>query len=106
MAEPELRLAVTIRDDSPRVIAVRDSIVAHLSAQSGIQLSVFGTPDQIDLGQQQVDLVLVLGGDGTILRTCRKLGSRQLPIIGINLGTLGFLADLSPDEFQSRFPEI
>lgn len=106
MAEPGLRLAVTIRDDSPRVIAVRDAIVDHLAAQPGVRLSVFGTPDQMKIGRRQVDLVLVLGGDGTILRTCRKLGSRQLPIIGINLGTLGFLADLSPDEFQSRFPEI
>lgn len=106
MAEPGLRLAVTIRDDSPRVLAVRDAIVELLAAQPGVRLSVFGTPDQMKIGRRQVDLVLVLGGDGTILRTCRKLGSRQLPIIGINLGTLGFLADLSPDEFQSRFPEI
>ncbi len=106
MAEPGLRLAVTIRDDSPRVIAVRDAIVDHLACQPGVRVSVFGTPDQMKIGRRQVDLVMVLGGDGTILRTCRKLGSRQLPIVGINLGTLGFLADLSPDEFQSRFPEI
>lgn len=106
MAETGLRLAVTIRDDSPRVLAVRDAIVDFLMAQPGVRLSVFGTPDQMKIGRRQVDLVLVLGGDGTILRTCRRLGSRQLPIIGINLGTLGFLADLSPDEFQSRFPEI
>lgn len=106
MAESGLRLAVTIRDDSPRVAAVRDALVNFLSAQPGVRLSVFGTPDQMKIGRRQVDLVLVLGGDGTILRTCRKLGSRQLPIIGINMGTLGFLADLSPDEFQSRFPDI
>lgn len=106
MAETGLRLAVTIRDDSPRVAAVRDALVNFLSTQPGVRLSVFGTPDQMKIGRRQVDLVLVLGGDGTILRTCRKLGSRQLPIIGINMGTLGFLADLSPDEFQSRFPDI
>ena len=106
MADTGLRLAVTIRDESPRVIGVRDSIVDFLSREPGVRVSVFGTPDQMKIGRRQVDLVLVLGGDGTILRTCRQLGSRQLPIMGINLGKLGFLADLSPDEFQSRFQEI
>jgi len=106
MAETGLRLAVTIRDDSPRVISARDTLVRFLSRESGVRLNVFGTPDQLKIGRRQVDLVLVLGGDGTILRTCRQLGSRQLPIMGINLGKLGFLADLSPGEFQSRFSEI
>lgn len=106
MAEHGLRLAVTIRDESDRVIAARDSLVQFLSGEPGVRLAVFGTPDQIRIGRRQIDLVLVLGGDGTILRTCRQLGSRQLPIMGINLGRLGFLADLSPDEFQRRFQEI
>ncbi|MBS0205706.1 MAG: NAD(+)/NADH kinase [Planctomycetes bacterium] len=106
MAEHGLRLAVTIRDESDRVIAARDSLADFLSRESGVRVSQFGTPDQIRIGRRQIDLVLVLGGDGTILRTCRQLGSRQLPIMGINLGRLGFLADLSPDEFQRRFHEI
>lgn len=106
MAESALRLAVTIRDESPRVLAVRDHIVKFLEDEPGVRLSVFGTPDQMKIGRRQIDLVLVLGGDGTILRTCRQLGSRQLPIMGINLGRLGFLADLSPDEFRHRFAEI
>ena len=106
MADPGLRLAVTIRDDSPRMIEARDALVQFLSRQPGVKVALFGTPDQIRIGRRQIDLVLVLGGDGTILRTCRQLGSRQLPLMGINLGRLGFLADLSPDEFQSRFNEI
>ncbi|HET6426593.1 MAG TPA: NAD(+)/NADH kinase, partial [Planctomycetaceae bacterium] len=42
----------------------------------------------------------------TILRTCRKLGQRQRPILGVNLGRLGFLAELSPLEFQQHLPQI
>ena len=106
MADQILRLAVTIRDESPRVMDACNSLVEFLSRESGVRLSLLGTPDQIKVGRRQIDLVLVLGGDGTILRTCRQLGARQLPIMGINLGRLGFLADLSPDEFQSRFQEI
>ena len=106
MADNVLRLAVTIRDESPRVMGECHALVEFLSRESGVRLTMLGTPDQIKIGRRQIDLVLVLGGDGTILRTCRQLGSRQLPIMGINLGRLGFLADLSPDEFQARFHEI
>lgn len=106
MADNALRLAVTIRDESARVLEVRDQLVDFLTLQAGVRVTVFGTPDQIKVGRKHFDLMLVLGGDGTILRTCRQFGSRQFPIMGINLGTLGFLADLSPDEFQTRFPEI
>ncbi len=49
------------------------------------------------------DLVVVLGGDGTILRACRKLGRRQLPIVGVNYGRLGFLADWLPEDFEKNF---
>jgi len=106
MADNQLSLAVTIRDESERVLAFRDSLVRFLSHQRGVRLTVFGMPDQLVVGDPPFDLVLVLGGDGTILRTCRQLGDHQLPIMGINLGRLGFLADLSPDEFQERFEEI
>lgn len=60
----------------------------------------------LDLASVDVDFVVVLGGDGTILRSARQLGLTQRPIIGVNLGKLGFLADLSPDDFLELFPSI
>jgi NAD+ kinase len=53
-----------------------------------------------------VDLVIVLGGDGSILRTASWMGHRQVPVLGINLGRLGFLADYQPDEVQTTLDEI
>jgi NAD+ kinase len=44
------------------------------------------------------DLALVLGGDGTILRAAHQMGYHQVPTLGINLGKLGFLADINHDE--------
>ncbi len=106
MSDQALRLIMTIRDDTPRVAQICAELSSFLSHQPGVKLTVVGTPDKLKLGRRQVDLVLVLGGDGTILRTCRQLGAKQLPIMGVNLGRLGFLADLSPEEFQHRFGEI
>lgn len=44
--------------------------------------------------------VLSLGGDGTLLRTAAAVGRRQLPIVGVNMGRLGFLADIGPDDVE------
>lgn len=52
------------------------------------------------------DLVIVLGGDGSILRTARWLGYRQVPVLGVNLGRLGFLADVSSDEVEKAFADL
>jgi len=52
------------------------------------------------------DLALVLGGDGAILRAARQMAYRQVPVLGVNLGRLGFLADLDPDEFRTCFPHV
>lgn len=52
------------------------------------------------------DLVVVLGGDGAMLRTCRQMGHAQRPMIGVNFGRLGFLADLSADEFTMLLPAL
>jgi len=53
-----------------------------------------------------VDFAIVLGGDGSILRAARQMGQRQVPVLGVNLGTLGFLADLLPDQMPIVFPKV
>jgi len=103
---PPLRLALTSRIDGDGIDEIRQSIIDVLHKQPGVKLTVFGSPEELKLGRRQVDLVIVLGGDGTILRTCRQLGSHQRPILGLNFGRLGFLADLSPAEFHEKFPRI
>ena len=52
------------------------------------------------------DLVVVLGGDGTILRTARWMGYEQVPVLGVNLGTLGFLADFAISEAEAALADI
>lgn len=53
---------------------------------------------QDDLSQSDADVAIVFGGDGSILRAAKQMGNRQIPVLGVNLGKLGFLADVHPDE--------
>ncbi len=52
------------------------------------------------------DLVLSVGGDGTILRSAQAVVPRMIPIIGINLGRLGFMTELSADEASDKLPAL
>ncbi|NUQ63320.1 MAG: NAD(+)/NADH kinase [Pirellulales bacterium] len=56
---------------------------------------------EADLSQVDADFAIVFGGDGSILRAAHQMGYRQLPVIAVNLGKLGFLADLSPEDLVS-----
>jgi len=52
------------------------------------------------------DLVLSVGGDGTILRAARAVAPLSVPIVGVNLGKLGFLTELTADEVRDRLPAL
>ena len=52
------------------------------------------------------DIVITLGGDGTMLNAARSLADKDVPLIGINIGRLGFLADVSPDEIDTVLDDI
>lgn len=52
------------------------------------------------------DIIISLGGDGTILRTAKMVGESGKPILGINLGKLGFLAELNFDEVRNSIDEL
>jgi len=55
---------------------------------------------------QQADLAIVVGGDGTFLSVVRALANYDVPILGVNLGRLGFLVDISPVEMIDRIDKI
>ncbi len=53
-----------------------------------------------------IDMALSIGGDGTLLGVCRRFAGQSVPVCGINLGHLGFLADIEPTELESRLAKI
>jgi NAD+ kinase len=52
------------------------------------------------------DLIVVVGGDGTLLHAARMMAGYKVPLLGINLGRLGFLVDISPDHIESALDAI
>ncbi|MEZ0574560.1 NAD(+)/NADH kinase [Halodesulfovibrio aestuarii] len=54
----------------------------------------------------QCDLVLVLGGDGTLLSVARHLIGREIPLVGVNMGKVGFLAEIPSDAWEERLQAI
>jgi NAD+ kinase len=61
---------------------------------------------QHDFADGKEDLVVVIGGDGSILQSARQMGWRQRPVLGVNVGRLGFLAAVSPEQFIEAWPEV
>jgi len=53
-----------------------------------------------------IDLAIVVGGDGTLLKAGRLLSDKNIPVIGVNLGRLGFLVDISPDEIPEQLTQM
>ncbi len=55
---------------------------------------------------KNADIIISLGGDGTILATARTLDRAEIPILGINLGSLGFLTQLTPDNLEQALKQV
>ncbi len=105
MPLPPLKLIIIARDEVPRVQQAWDKLRPLLEAQEGIE--VVGVDyGKTDLNTLDAEVAVVLGGDGSILRACRQMGANQIPILGVNLGRLGFLADVSPQEFSQDLPKL
>ncbi len=55
---------------------------------------------------EDTDLVIVVGGDGSLLSAARTLARYETPVLGVNRGRLGFLTDISPDEIKLQVPAV
>lgn len=106
MANPPLRILVLARDDSAKIAAAREQVERLVEATPATEAVWSGAMEDLDFADVEADLAITLGGDGAILRAGCKMGHQQIPLLGINLGRLGFLADLTQAEFEACFERI
>jgi NAD+ kinase len=77
-----------------------------ISRRVGLKLAGVELASDSDLSGLAADLALVLGGDGTVLHTARRMGDNPIPVLGVNLGRLGFLAEFGPEEMIGRLGDL
>ncbi len=108
MAMPKT-IGVVAKRDSKEIAAAGKRICDIISRQG---LSV--VPEQAlaksgkipggkPLNQIRADLMVTLGGDGTVLKVARELGNRDIPILGVNMGQRGYLTEVDPEGFEKAF---
>jgi NAD+ kinase len=96
-----MRIAVVTNVEKPRVRPAVEELLPWLAKR--VEVTAVETDKPIDLVTVPADAILVLGGDGTLLSTVRRLGGRRIPVMGVNFGRLGFLASFTPEQFKDHF---
>ena len=85
-------------------IQISESFFAHLK-EHGFRVDEFQSYS-VDQGPKNVQMAWSIGGDGTFLETLSHVGAKEIPILGINTGRLGFLATLSPEEVPQALQHV
>jgi NAD+ kinase len=112
--EPIKTIAMVVRRDRPaKAMALAAQLCAWLLreglepiADTDVAAAIGATATAHESLAQRADLFVVLGGDGTLLGVAREIGELEKPILGINLGGLGFLTEVSTDEALSMLSRI
>lgn len=99
------------KPEAPRVIqrildffADKDArIIMPLEEARFFRRAGYGVPD---IENVPTDIALSIGGDGTLLGVCRRYSHHAVPVCGINIGTLGFMADIELDELEKKLQKI
>lgn len=116
MASHFKNIAIIANPDEPAALESVDSVVAHLTA-AGVTVNVsykLPTPaepaNHVEVSDadmaEMADLVIVVGGDGTVLYAARQAAPHGVPVLGINRGRLGFLADIRPDDITTALTAV
>ncbi|GAC1449834.1 MAG: NAD(+)/NADH kinase [Ktedonobacterales bacterium] len=99
------KVGIIYQERSHDAMMLGDTLSLRLREQGYVTWSAPAAREsEIDGELVETDLVLVLGGDGTILSVARLCAPLSVPLLGINFGRVGFLTELEPDEVDEKLP--
>ena len=101
-----MKLAVLGNGTKTEVREVAGRLAEAIGQYPGLVNGPLDLAPDSDLSGLEADIALVLGGDGTVLHTARRMMDNPTPVVGINVGRLGFLADLTPGQLLERLPDL
>ncbi len=87
------------------IAAYRDAM-ASAACELGYDCTVYEDAAQIQTDSNPPSFLVVIGGDGTLLRYARPASEREIPILGVNKGRIGFLSEILVDEFREALLRI
>lgn len=93
-------------DRRPLVLTQIERLRPVIEQYAEIVAEEFSFEDRMEFTHDEVDVAIVLGGDGSILRAAKFMGQHQIPVLGVNLGKLGFLADIQPEELAIALQSV
>ena len=99
------RVGVTLTEIAALLHRRQVRVMVETDAAAEMNSKGWQAVDRRAIGRQ-CDLAIVVGGDGTLLHAARSLVDHQVPLLGVNLGRLGFLVDVSPDELGRVLDDI
>jgi NAD+ kinase len=100
---PELLIIAHIKR-KPEIEPVLRKLLPWLKKQATVSAVI--RDDEADLSQVKADLIVVFGGDGTMLSVARRLKGNATPVLGVNMGQLGFLAEVPHFEVRKILPRV
>jgi NAD+ kinase len=98
---PIRTVGVVLRERSPEIQSALGRLTRWLEARSVDMVLVRPAESALRTPQRELDLVIALGGDGTLLRAARSVMGKDIPVLGVNLGRLGFLTALPDAELET-----
>ena len=101
-----LRLMLLGNGSREEVHAEAERLAVAVVCAPGVILAGIDLSVDSDLSNLPADVAIVLGGDGTVLHTARRMDDHPTPVLGVNAGRLGFLADLTPSAFFDRLNDL
>mgnify|MGYP000008056793 FL=1 len=99
------RIAETISNVHQFLLQKNHTIIVDSKSAAQLPLKSIQSSHIESMGEK-CDLMIAIGGDGTFLAATRAIVKYNIPLIGINLGRLGFLVDISPEQIQSKLNAI